>query len=92
MRMKTYRLIVRDSASDQPFELTAEMASDLRALDFSRQRLAAHPNIVEIDVWSGEGRLCRLQRPGADRSASAVQLGVVAEDALLIERNAAGGR
>ena len=84
MHMKTYRMILRENGAE-PLELVAEMVSDLRAVDFGRQRLAAYPRIQEIDIWAREGRLCRLQRAGA----SPVQLGVVAEDTLLVERNTA---
>lgn len=88
MLMNTYRMLVRENGGAEPLELTAEMISDLRAVDFARQRLAANPRILEIDVWTRERRLCRLQRPAA---ASAVQLGIVAEDALLVERKATRG-
>lgn len=84
--MKIYRLLVHEQGGDAPLELTAEMVSDLRVVDFARQRLAAQPRLVEIEIWSGQGRLCRLQR----RPPSVVQLGVVPEDALPVERNAAG--
>ena len=85
MQMKTYRMLVCGTSGAQRFELVAEMVSDLRAVDFARSRLAADPRIQEIDVWASEGRLCRLQR----KDASAVQLGVVPEDALFVEGNAA---
>ena len=88
MRMKSYRLVVRESADGEPLELVAELASDLRAADFARQRMAANPRIREIEIWSGEARLCRLQARGASPAASGVQLGIVAEDSLLVERNA----
>ena len=88
MKMKTYRLVVRESADDQPLELVTEMASDLRAADFARQRIAANPKILEIEIWSGETRLCRLTGRKAGAAASAVELGVVAEDPLLVECNA----
>ena len=88
MRMKTYRLVVRESAGGQPSELVTEMASDLRAADFARQRVAADPRILEIEIWSGEARLCRMQRRKDEVGASAVELGIVAEDALLVECNA----
>jgi hypothetical protein len=86
--MKIYRMLVHERDGGAPVELTAEMVSDLRAVDFARQRLAAQPRLVEIEIWSGQGRLCRLQRrpPGP----SAVQLGVVPEDPLPVEMNAAG--
>ena len=87
MLMNTYRMLVRENGGAEPLELTAEMISDLRAVDFARQRLAANPRILEIDVWARERRLCRLQRP----AASSVQLGIVAEDALLVERKATRG-
>ena len=85
--MKTYLMHVRERGLDQPVELIAEMVSDLRAVDFARQRIAAYPRITEIEIWSGEARLCRLHSGG--EAASPVQLGVVAEDALPVERDAA---
>jgi hypothetical protein len=88
MHMKTYRMIVREGADGEPLELVAKMASDLRAADFARQRIAADPRIREIEIWTGDTRLCRLQARGASAVPSAVQLGVVAENALLVERNA----
>jgi hypothetical protein len=88
--MKIYRMLVHERGVDAPVELTAEMVSDLRAVDFARQRLAAHPRLVEIEIWSEQGRLCRLQRRTPEPGASPVQLGVVPEDALPVERNAAG--
>ncbi len=60
--MKIYRMLVHERDGGAPVELTAEMVSDLRAVDFARQRLAAQPRLVEIEIWSGQGRLCRLQR------------------------------
>jgi hypothetical protein len=86
--MKIYRMLVHECGGIAPVELTAEMVSDLRAVEFARQRLAAHPRLAEIEIWSGPGRLCRLQQRAP--VPSAVQLGVVAEDALPVERNAAG--
>jgi len=91
MQMNTYRMLVRETGGAEPLELTAEMISDLRVVDFARQRLAADPRILEIDVWAREGRLCRLQRSTAAPLASAVQLGIVAEDALFVERKATRG-
>jgi hypothetical protein len=88
--MKTYRMHVYERVGDQPVELIAEMVSDLRAVDFARQRICAYPRIVEIEIWSEQGRLCRLQRQCAEPGTSPVQLGVVAENALAVERNAAG--
>jgi hypothetical protein len=89
--MKTYRMLVHEPGGDAPVELTTEMVSDLRAVDFARQRLAAHPRLDEIEIWTDQGRLCRLQRRSAEPSVSAVQLGVVPEDALPVERNATRG-
>ena len=88
--MKTYRMLVQERGGEMPVELTAEMVSDLRVVDFARQRLAAQARILDIEIWSGERRLCRLSRAEDAAAASAVQLGVMAEDALLVERNAAG--
>jgi len=88
--MKTYRMFVQERGGERPIELTAEMVSDLRVVDFARQRLAAQARVVEIEIWSGERRLCRLSRAEDQAATSAVQLGVVAENALLVERNAAG--
>lgn len=89
--MKTYRMIVQERGGEAPALFTAEMVSDLRVVDFARQRLAAEARILQIEIWSGERRLCRLSRAGPETAAaSAVQLGIVAEDALLVERNAAG--
>jgi hypothetical protein len=90
MAMKTYRMFVQERGAEKPIELTAEMVSDLRVVDFARQRLAAQAHILEIEIWSGERRLCRLCRAEDQAAISAVQLGVVAEDALSVERNAAG--
>jgi len=87
--MKTYRMLVQERGGETPVELTAEMVSDLRVVDFARQRLAAQARILEIEIWSGERRLCRLSRGGPE-APSAVQFGVVAEDAFSVERNAAG--
>jgi hypothetical protein len=83
-------MFVHEYGGDEPTQLTAEMVSDLRVVDFARQRLCGSPRILEIDIWSGERRLCRLQRDSANCGGSPVKLGVVAEDALLVERNAAG--
>ena len=87
--MKTYRMFVYERIGDQPVELITEMVSDLRAVEFARQRITAYPKIVAIEIWSGADRICRVQ-PRHAEPASAVQLGVVAEDALAVERNAAG--
>jgi hypothetical protein len=87
--MKIYRMLVHERG-EEPVELTAEMVSDLRAVDFARQRLAAQPRLAEIEIWSDQGRLCRLQRRAPGSGASPLQLGVVPEDALPVERNAAG--
>ena len=89
--MKTYRLLVLEAGCVQPFELIAEMKSDLRAVDFARQRLAAYPRIALIEVWSALGRLCRLQQNATAAGASGVELGVVAKDPLLVEGDAAVG-
>lgn len=86
--MKTYRMLVQERGGETPTQLTAEMVSDLRVVDFARQRFAAQPRILQIEIWSGERRLCRLSRGAAEATASAVQLGIVAENALLVERNA----
>ena len=88
--MKTYRVLVQERGGEKPVELTTEMVSDLRVVDFARQRLAAQARIVGIEIWSGERRLCRLSRAEDQAAASAVQFGIVAENALLVERNAAG--
>lgn len=88
MYMKSYRMVVRDGGGD-PLELFAEMASDLRVTDFARQRMSADARIREIEIWSGQTRLCRVLGRDADVPASAIQFRVVAEDALLVEGNAA---
>ncbi|HEX3407374.1 MAG TPA: hypothetical protein VHS81_09070 [Caulobacteraceae bacterium] len=88
--MKTYRMFVHERGCVQPFELIAEMKSDLRAVEFARQRIVAYPRIVSIDIWSGDDRVCRVQAQGAEAASAGVELGVVAKDALRIERNAAG--
>lgn len=88
--MKTYRMLVQERGAEAPTQLTAEMVSDLRVVDFARQRLCAQARIVEIEIWSGERRLCRLSRAEDQAAASAVQFGVVAENALVVECNAAG--
>ncbi len=64
--MKTYRMLVREAGSEQPFELIAEMRTDGRAMDFARQRLLDYPRIAAIEVWSGLTQLCRLQRRAAE--------------------------
>ncbi|HWF78472.1 MAG TPA: hypothetical protein VN694_15000 [Caulobacteraceae bacterium] len=89
--MKTYRMFVHERGSSQPFELIAQMKSDLRAVEFARQRIVAFPRILAIEIWSGESRVCRVQSRAAEAAASVgVELGVVAKDALLVERNATG--
>jgi hypothetical protein len=89
--MKTYRMLVHERGCVQPIELIAEMKSDLRAVEFARQRIVAYPRILSIEIWSGSDRVCRVQSRAAELAASGgVELGVVAEDALLVERNAAG--
>ena len=89
--MKTYRMQVYERGCVQPIELIAQMRGDLRAVEFARQRIVAYPRILSIEIWSGTDRVCRVQAPGAEAPASGgVELGVVAEDALAIERNAAG--
>jgi hypothetical protein len=90
--MKTYRMLVYERGCVQPIELIAEMKSDLRAVEFARERIVAYPRILTIEIWSGAERVCRVQAPGvaAPAPSGGVELGVVAEDALAIERNAAG--
>jgi hypothetical protein len=72
------------------------MKGDLRAVEFARQRIVAYPRILSIEIWSGSDRVCRVQAPGAQTLSDAapasggVEFGVVAEDALAVERNAAG--
>jgi hypothetical protein len=90
--MKTYRMLVYERGCVQPIELIAEMKSDLRAVEFARQRIVAYPRILSIEILSGADRLCRVQAPGVEAPAPSggVELGVVAEDSLGIERNAAG--
>jgi hypothetical protein len=89
--MKTYRMFVYERGCIQAIELIAEMKSDLRAVEFARERIVAYPRILTIEIWSGEDRICRVQAPGVGVAASAgVELGVMAEDPLLVERNAAG--
>jgi len=89
--MKTYRMFVHERGCEHPIELIAEMKSDLRAVEFARQRIVAYPRISSIEIWSAATRICRVQAAGAEAAASAgVQLGVMAEDALRVERNAAG--
>jgi hypothetical protein len=58
--MKAYRILVHESRSAAPSELAAEMASDARVTEFCRERLAASPHLVSIEVWSGDKRLCQL--------------------------------
>jgi hypothetical protein len=90
--MKTYRMLVLETGCVQPIELIAEMSSDLRAVDFARQRIVAYPRIVSIEIWSALGRLCRLQRRNGEAAAPLpVELRIVAKDALLVEGNAALG-
>ena len=60
--MKTYRMLVRETDSEQPFELIAQMSTDRRAMDFASQRLVEYPRIAAIEVWSDLTQLCRLQR------------------------------
>ena len=89
--MKTYRMLVYETGCVQPIELIAQMAGDLRALDFARQRIAAYPRILSIEIWSGADRVCHVRPRDGDAAASGVvQLGIVAENALPVERNAAG--
>jgi hypothetical protein len=90
--MKTYRMLVHERGCVQPVELIAEMKSDLRAVEFARQRIVAYPRILSIEIWSGPDRVCRVQSRAAEVAASggSVELGVVAKDSLLVERNATG--
>ena len=89
--MKTYRMLVYERGCIQPIELIAEMKSDLRAVEFARERIVAYPRIVAIEIWSDATRVCRVQPRGAEPTPSAgVELGVVAKDALPVERNATG--
>ena len=89
--MKTYRMFVHERGCGQPLELIAEMKSDLRAVEFARQRIVAYPRIVSIEIWSGDDRVCRVQSCAAEFAPSAgVELGVVAKDSLPVERNATG--
>jgi hypothetical protein len=90
--MKTYRMLVYERGCVQPIELIAQMRGDLRAVEFARQRIVAYPRILSIEIWSGSDRVCRVQAPGAEAApvSGGVELGVVAEDTLAIERNAAG--
>jgi hypothetical protein len=67
--MKTYRMLVREFGCDRPFELIAQMRGDQRAADFARQRLSDYPRILQIEVWSGLSRLCRLERRDPDAAA-----------------------
>lgn len=87
--MKTYRMLVYEPGCVQPVELIAQMKSDLRAVEFARERIIAYPRIVTIEIWSGPDRICRVQ-PRAAASSGAVEFGVVAKDPLPIERNATG--
>ncbi len=64
--MKTYRMLVREADSVEPFELIAQMRTDRRAVDFASQRLVEYPRIAAIEVWSGFTQLCRLQRRSPD--------------------------
>jgi hypothetical protein len=94
--MKTYRMLVYERGCVQPVELIAQMKGDLRAVEFARQRIVAYPRILSIEIWSGSDRVCRVQAPGVQTlsdgapASGGVELGVVAEDALAVERNAAG--
>ena len=89
--MKTYRMLVYERGCVQPIELIAQMKSDLRAVEFARERIVAYPRILTIEIWSRADRVCRVQAPGAEAPVSGgVELGVVAEDSLAIERNATG--
>ena len=90
--MKTYRMLVYEPGCVQPVELIAQMKSDLRAVEFARERIIAYPRIVTIEIWSGPDRICRVQPRVAEPAASsgAVEFGVVAKDPLPIERNATG--
>lgn len=89
--MKTYRMLVYERGCVQPVELIAQMKSDLRAVEFARDRIIAYPRIVTIEIWSGADRICRVQARAAEPApSSAVEFGVVAKDPLPVERNAAG--
>lgn len=92
--MKNYRMLVYEYGCVQPVELIAQMASDRRAVDFARQRLTDYSRILAIEVWSGLSRLSRLQRRSAEARGAAsvaVELGIVAKDALPVERDAPRG-
>jgi hypothetical protein len=88
--MKTYRMFVHERGCVQPIELIAQMKSDLRAVEFARERIVAYPRILAIEIWSDEARVCRVQSSAAEAASVGVELRVVTEDALLVERNAAG--
>jgi hypothetical protein len=64
--MNTYRILVHDAHGGAPTVLTAELASDARALEFAHERLAAHPEVAAIEVWIGAARLRRFDRESCE--------------------------
>ena len=59
--MKAYRVLVHDLRERAPIELTAELASDARANEFARERLASSASYMAIEVWRGEVKLLHLR-------------------------------
>lgn len=59
--MKAYRVLVHDARDVEPVELIAELAHDRRAHEFARERLAASPYVLAIEVWRGAVKLCHLR-------------------------------
>ena len=58
--MRSYRILEHQRPGAAPRELLAEMARDERVVEFCRDRLAKSPELVSIEIWSQDHKLCQL--------------------------------